>query len=63
MKVKDLIKELEKYDGETDVAIYNHSTGGALEIPNYDPELQVSPDDDFAEEYEFPLGTVFITGK
>ncbi|UKM62984.1 hypothetical protein [Levilactobacillus phage ENFP1] len=63
MKIKDLIKELGKYDDETEVAIYNHSTSGALEIPSYDPEFQVSPDDEFAEEYGFPLETVFITGK
>ena len=63
MKVKDLIHELQKYDGETEVAIYNRSTGSALWIPNYDPDTTISPDDEFAEEYEFPSGTVFITGK
>lgn len=63
MKTKDLIKELQKYDGDVEVAIYNHSSGSALWIPNYDPDITISPDDEFAEEYEFPSGTVFITGK
>lgn len=63
MKAKDLIHELQKYDGETEVAIYSHPTGSALLIPNYDPEFIVSPDADFAKEYDFPLDTVFITGK
>lgn len=63
MKAKDLIKELQKYDGETEVAIYNHSSGYALWIPNYDPDFMVAPDPDFAEEYDFPKDTVFITGK
>ena len=63
MKVKDLVHELQKYDDDAEVAIYNRSTGGALWIPNYDPDITVSPDDDFAKEYEFSSGTVFITGK
>ena len=36
MKVKDLIKELQKYNGETEVAICKHSSGYALWIPNKD---------------------------
>ena len=63
MKAKDLIHELQKYDGETEVAIYSRPTGSALLIPSYDPEITVSPDTDFAKEYDFPLDTVFITGK
>lgn len=63
MKAKDLIHELQKYNGETEVAIYNRSTGGALWIPDYNPEVTVASDEDFAEEYDLPEDTVFITGK
>lgn len=63
MKNKDLIHELQKYDGEVEVAIYSRPTGAALLIPNYDPEITVATDNDFAEECDFPLGTVFIAGK
>ncbi|MGR6796081.1 hypothetical protein [Levilactobacillus brevis] len=63
MKAKDLIHELQKCDGETEVAIYSRPTESALLIPSYDPEFTVSPDADFAKEYDFPLDTVFITGK
>ncbi|HIW72648.1 MAG TPA: hypothetical protein H9875_08500 [Candidatus Levilactobacillus faecigallinarum] len=63
MKAKDLIHELQKCDGETEVAIYSRPTGAALWIPDYDPDVIVSSDTDFAEEYDFPLDTVFITGK
>jgi len=63
MKAKDLIKELQKYDGDVEVAIYNHSSGSAIWIPNYDPAYMVAPDSDFAEEYDLPKDTVFITGK
>ena len=63
MKAKDLIHELQKYDGETEVAIYSRPTGSALLIPSCDPEFIVSPDTDFAKEYDFSLDTVFITGK
>ena len=41
MKAKDLIHELQKYDGETEVAIYSRPTGSALLIPSYDPEITV----------------------
>jgi len=63
MEAKDLIKELKKYDGDVEVAIYNHASGSALLIPNYAPAYMVAPDSDFAKEYDFPLDTVFITGK
>lgn len=63
MKAKDLIHELQKYNGETEVAIYNRSTGGALWIPDYNPASTVAPDGNFAEEYDLLEDTVFITGK
>ena len=33
-----------------------------LYVPEYDPSMSVSVDDDYAEEYEIPKGTVFISG-
>lgn len=63
MKVKELIEQLQRFNGEQQVAIYNRATGGALWIPNYDPEIQVAPDPDFASEFELPPDTVFILGK
>ncbi|MCI2960316.1 hypothetical protein [Pediococcus pentosaceus] len=63
MKAKDLINELKKYDGDTEIAIYNRATGGALWIPNYDFKYQVAPDKEFAQEFDLDEDTVFITGK
>jgi len=63
MKAKDLIRELQKFDPESDVAIYDDPTGSALIIPDYEPEITVSKSPDFAKEWEFDLDTVFITGK
>lgn len=63
MKAKDLINELQKYDPDTEVAIYNNSSGTPLWIPDYDLHYQVSQSESFAEEYDMPKNTVFITGK
>jgi len=63
MKAKDLIHELQKFDPENDVAIYNEAMGNALIIPDYEPSITIARDSDFAEEWEFDLDTVFITGK
>ena len=63
MKAKDLIKLLQNFDGDQEVAIYNEPLCSALIIPSYDLELQVSIDSDFAKEYELPKDTIFITGK
>lgn len=63
MKIKQLIHKLEKYDGETEVNIYSHPTSSPLLIPAIDPAEQVKPDPKFAQEYDLPKDTVFITGK
>jgi len=61
MKAKDLIRELQKFDPESDVAI--EVMGNALIIPDYEPSITIARDSDFAKEWEFDLDTVFITGK
>ena len=61
MKVKELIAELKKYDGDTEVAIYSHKAGGVLLIPGYEPDRAISQDEEFSECEEMPLDTVYIT--
>lgn len=63
MKVKTLIEELKKQDQNAEVYIYDQATMAPLYVPEYNPSISVSVDDDYAEEYEIPKGTVFITGK
>lgn len=63
MKAKNLIHELEKFDKESDVAIYNSAMGNALIIPYYEPEITVATDPNFAEENGMGSNTIFITGK
>ena len=63
MKVKDLIHELEKFDQESDVAIYNRRMGNVSIIPDYEPENTIAMDPEFAEENEMDSSTIFITGK
>lgn len=63
MKAKDLIHELEKFDQESDVAIYNSSMDNALIIPDYEPKIAVSTNSNLAEESEMDSNTIFIMGK
>lgn len=63
MENKDLISRLQQFDGDSEVVIYNNATGTPLWIPDYDMFLNVATDDDFANEFDYPKGTVFIHGK
>jgi hypothetical protein len=63
MKAKELINQLKKYDGDTEVAIYNHSTGSVLLIPGYEPDIVISQDEEFSECEEMPTDTIYIGGK
>lgn len=63
MKAKELINQLVKYDGDTEVAIYNHSTGSVLLIPGYEPDIVISQDEEFSECEEMPADTIYIEGK
>lgn len=63
MKVRTLIEQLKKQDQNAEVYLYDKATMTPLYVPEYNPSIVVSVDDDYAEEYEIPKGTVFITGK
>ena len=63
MKAKELINQLKKYDGDTEVAIYNRSTGNALLIPSHEPDIVISQDEELSEFEEMPTDTIYIEGK
>lgn len=63
MKAKELINQLKKYDGDTEVTIYNHSAGSVLLIPEHDPDIIISQDEEFSECEEMPTDTIYIEGK
>ena len=63
MKVKELINQLKKYDGDTKVVIYNHSMGSVLLIPSHEPDIAVSQDKEFSECEEMPTDTIYIAGQ
>lgn len=63
MKISRLIHELQKYDGDAEVAVYMNSNGIPLWIPDYNPERMVATDEELASEYNFPKDTAFILGK
>ena len=63
MKVKELINQLKQYDGDAEVAIYNHSAGSVLLIPGHEPDITVSQDEEFSECEEMPTDTIYIAGQ
>ena len=63
MKAKELINQLKKYDGDTEVAIYNHAMGSVLLIPGHEPDITISQDKEFSECEEMPADTIYIEGK
>lgn len=62
MKARELINQLKQYDGDSEVAIYNHSTGSVLLIPGHEPDIIISQDEEFSECEEMPADTIYIEG-
>ncbi|MGQ2376290.1 hypothetical protein [Companilactobacillus zhachilii] len=57
MKAKDLIHELEKFDQENDVAIYNPESDHALII-----SMPITQDPEYSDEIGLDSRTIYISG-
>lgn len=49
MKVRTLIEQLKKQDQNAEVYLYDQATMAPLYVPEYNPSIVVSVDDDYTE--------------